>query len=107
VPAQPVDAIPSAINLFSKGGVYGASAKGEAYRVNKLSFAQPRGKIYFHLRYMLEFRWHREWSQIETSRRDTVQSSERGWVASLQVAPGIVVRNARVAGQAYKARNRE
>jgi hypothetical protein len=32
VPAQPVDATPSAINLFSKGGVYEASETGEAFR---------------------------------------------------------------------------
>ena len=32
MPAQPVDATPSAINLFSKGGVYDASETGEAYR---------------------------------------------------------------------------
>jgi hypothetical protein len=32
VPAQPVDATPSAINLFSKGGVYGATETGEAFR---------------------------------------------------------------------------
>jgi len=32
VPAQPVDATPSAINLFSKGGVYDATETGEAFR---------------------------------------------------------------------------
>jgi hypothetical protein len=32
LPAQPVDATPSAINLFSKGGVYGATEMGEAFR---------------------------------------------------------------------------
>ena len=32
VPAQPVDGTPSAINLFSKGGVYGATETGEAFR---------------------------------------------------------------------------
>ena len=32
MPAQPVDATPSDINLFSKGGVYGASETGEAFR---------------------------------------------------------------------------
>jgi hypothetical protein len=30
--AQPVDATPSAINLFSKGGVYDASETSEAFR---------------------------------------------------------------------------
>ena len=32
VPAQPVDATPSVINLFTKGGVYDASETGEALR---------------------------------------------------------------------------
>jgi hypothetical protein len=32
VPAQPGDATPSAINLFSNGGVYGASETGKAFR---------------------------------------------------------------------------
>jgi hypothetical protein len=32
LPAQPVDATPSAINLFSKGGVYDATETGEAFR---------------------------------------------------------------------------
>ena len=32
MPAQPVDATPSAINLFSKGGVYDAAATGKAFR---------------------------------------------------------------------------
>jgi hypothetical protein len=32
LPAQRVDATPSAINLFSRGGVYGASETGEAFR---------------------------------------------------------------------------
>jgi hypothetical protein len=32
VPAQPVDATPSDINLFSKGGVYDARETGEAFR---------------------------------------------------------------------------
>jgi hypothetical protein len=32
VPAQPVNATPSAINLFSKGGVYDATETGEAFR---------------------------------------------------------------------------
>ena len=32
VPAQPVDATPSDINLFSKGGVYDATETGEAFR---------------------------------------------------------------------------
>jgi hypothetical protein len=31
VPAQPVDATPSAINLFSKGGVHDARETGEAF----------------------------------------------------------------------------
>jgi len=31
VPAQPVDATPSDINLFTKGGVYDASETGEAF----------------------------------------------------------------------------
>ena len=31
VPAQPVDATPSAINLFSKGGVYDAIETGKAF----------------------------------------------------------------------------
>jgi hypothetical protein len=31
MPAQPVDATPSVINLFSKGGVYDASKTGEAF----------------------------------------------------------------------------
>src|SRR5467141_3187205 len=32
LPAQPVDATPSAINLFSKGGVYDSSETSEAFR---------------------------------------------------------------------------
>jgi len=32
VPAQPVDATPSDINLFSKGGVYDAKQSSEAFR---------------------------------------------------------------------------
>ena len=32
LPAQPVDATPSAINLFTKGGVHDASETGKAYR---------------------------------------------------------------------------
>jgi hypothetical protein len=32
MPAQPVDATPSAINLFSKGGVYDATTTGKAFR---------------------------------------------------------------------------
>jgi hypothetical protein len=32
VPAQPVDATPSAINLFSQGGVYDVSETSEAFR---------------------------------------------------------------------------
>ena len=32
LPAQPVDATPSAINLFTKGGVYGARETSEAFR---------------------------------------------------------------------------
>src|ERR1700674_2774328 len=32
LPVQPVDATPSAINLFSKGGVYDASETGTAFR---------------------------------------------------------------------------
>ena len=32
LPAQPVDAIPSDINLFSKGGVYDVSETGKAFR---------------------------------------------------------------------------
>ena len=32
LPAQPVDATPSAINLFSKGGVYDATTTGKAFR---------------------------------------------------------------------------
>ena len=32
MPAQLVDATPSAINLFSEGGVYGAKKTGEAFR---------------------------------------------------------------------------
>ena len=32
MPAQPVDATPPGINLFSKGGVYGARETGEAFR---------------------------------------------------------------------------
>ena len=31
MPPQPVDATPSAINLFSKGGVYDATETGEAF----------------------------------------------------------------------------
>ena len=32
LPAQPVEATPSAINRFSRGGVYGASETREAFR---------------------------------------------------------------------------
>jgi hypothetical protein len=32
VPAQPVDATPSDINLFSKGGVHDATDTGKAFR---------------------------------------------------------------------------
>jgi hypothetical protein len=32
LPAQPVNATPSAINLFSKGGVYDATTTGKAFR---------------------------------------------------------------------------
>jgi hypothetical protein len=32
LPAQPVNATPSTINLFSKGGVYGATEPGEVFR---------------------------------------------------------------------------
>jgi hypothetical protein len=32
VPAQPVNATPSDINLFSKGGVYDSRETGEAFR---------------------------------------------------------------------------
>jgi hypothetical protein len=32
LPAQPVDATPSDINFFSKGGVYGATETGKAFR---------------------------------------------------------------------------
>jgi hypothetical protein len=32
VPVQPVNATPSAINLFSKGGVYDATATSKAFR---------------------------------------------------------------------------
>ena len=32
MPAQPVDATPSDTNLLLKGGVYGASETGEAFR---------------------------------------------------------------------------
>ena len=32
MPAQPVDATPSDINRFSKGGIYDASETGEAFR---------------------------------------------------------------------------
>ena len=32
LPAQPVDATPSDINLFTKGGVYDATKTGEAFR---------------------------------------------------------------------------
>jgi hypothetical protein len=32
VPAQPVNATPSAINLFFKGGVYDATTTGKAFR---------------------------------------------------------------------------
>jgi hypothetical protein len=41
VPAQPVDATPSAINLFSKAGVYDATETGEAFR------DQPRFSLVF------------------------------------------------------------
>src|SRR5882762_3014582 len=34
-PARPVDATPSAINLFIKGGVYGATETGEAFRMQR------------------------------------------------------------------------
>ena len=37
MPAQPVDATPSDMNLFSKGGVYHASETGEAF--------MPRPKV--------------------------------------------------------------
>ena len=32
MPAQPVDATPSDMNVFSKGGVYDATETGEAFR---------------------------------------------------------------------------
>jgi hypothetical protein len=41
VPAQPVDATPSDINLFSKGGVYDPSETGEAFRVAEDRDVEP------------------------------------------------------------------
>ena len=41
LPAQPVDATPSAINLFTKGGVYDATTMGEAFRDAENRHVEP------------------------------------------------------------------
>jgi hypothetical protein len=41
VPAQPVDATPSAINLFTKGGVYDATGTAKAFRGAEDRYVEP------------------------------------------------------------------
>jgi hypothetical protein len=41
LPAQPVDATPSDINLFTKGGVYDATKTGEAFRDAENRHVEP------------------------------------------------------------------
>jgi hypothetical protein len=45
VPAQPVDATPSAINLFSKGGVYAARESDETFREPARRHVVPVGIV--------------------------------------------------------------